>query len=78
MFEWVCEVGDIVSTNPTLMHSLCPNLQGGLLGLSRMLLLLLLLAVLSASMLLIPGMLLAVLAVLSMLVLLLQRCSILL
>lgn len=62
----VGEVGDIVTTGPTLV-SLSPYLQGGLLGLGRVLLL----TVLPASMLLTPTVLLAVLAVLSMLSLLL-------
>lgn len=41
MFMRVCKVGDIVSTSPTLVSSLCPHLKGGLLGLGRVLLLLL-------------------------------------
>lgn len=62
MFMRVCQVGDIMSTSPTLVSSLCPNLKGGLLGLGRVLLLL---TVLPTSMLL------SMLAVLSMLGLLL-------
>lgn len=68
MLVWVGQVGDIVSTGPTLVSSLCPYLQRGLLGLSRVLLLL---TVLPASVLLIAAVLLAMLAMLSMLGLLL-------
>lgn len=67
MFMWVCQVGDIMSTSPTLVPSLCPNLKGRLLGLGRVLLL----TVLPTSMLLTPTVLLSMLAVLSMLALLL-------
>lgn len=60
----VGEVGDIVSTGSTLV-SLCPYLQGGLLGLGGVLLL----TVLPTSVLLTPAMLLAVLSMLSVLLL---------
>lgn len=64
---WVGQVGDIMSTCPTFVSSLCPYLQGCLLGLGGVLLL----TVLPSSVLLTPAMLLAMLAVLSMLGLLL-------
>lgn len=64
MFMWVCQVGDIMSTSPTLVSSLCPNLKGRLLGLGRVLLLL---TVLPTYMLLTPTVLLSMLALLSML-----------
>ena len=54
---WVSEVGDIVPTGATLVASFVAYLQGGLLGLGRVLLL----AVLSSS---VPTVLLAVLAML--------------
>lgn len=67
MFVRVCQVGDIVSTSPTLVPALRPDLQGGLLGLGWVLLL----AVLPTAMLLLAaGVLLVVLAVLSVLLLL--------
>lgn len=69
---WIGEVGDVMSTGPTLVSSFRPDLQRGLLGL------MLLLTELPAYVLLTTTVLLSVLAVLSMLglLLLLQRCSI--
>lgn len=67
----VGQVGDVVSTGPALVSSLCPYLQGGLLGLGGVLLL----TMLPASVLRSPAVL---LAVLPMLGLLLQRRGVLL
>lgn len=66
MFMRVSQVGDVVSAGPTLVSSLRPHLQGGLLSLGAVLL-----TVLPASVLLSPAVLLPVLAVLPVLALLL-------